>query len=89
MNANRAHPVKTTRASIRIVRAIRRRDGASLTEIADVLDIGKGTAHNHLATLTEEGFLVREGQQYHVGLGFLELGEYARNRRGSYKPAKI
>jgi DNA-binding IclR family transcriptional regulator len=56
MNANRAHPVKTTRASIRIVRAIRRRDGASLTEIADVLDIGKGTAHNHLATLTEEGF---------------------------------
>jgi DNA-binding IclR family transcriptional regulator len=89
MNTNQARPVKTTHTSIRIVRAIRRRGGASLTEIADALDVGKSTAHNHLATLTEEGFLVREDQQYHVGLGFLELGEYARNRRESYKPAKI
>lgn len=89
MNTNRARPVKTTRTSIRIVREIKRRGGASLTEVADALDLGKSTVHNHLATLTEEGFLIRQGQQYDVGLGFLQLGEYARNRREVYKPAKI
>jgi DNA-binding IclR family transcriptional regulator len=89
MNDSRARPVETTLTSIRIVREIERRGGASLTEIAETVEIGKSTAHNHLHTLTEENFLVREGRQYHVGLGFLQLGEYARNRRESYRPTKL
>jgi IclR family transcriptional regulator, acetate operon repressor len=89
MNTNQARPVKTTLTSIKIVREIKRREGASLTEIAEALELANSTVHNHLATLSKEGFLVRQGQQYHVGLRFLQFGEYARNRRDAYKPAKI
>lgn len=89
MNDNRARPVKTTRTSLRLVREVRRRDGATLTELAETLDLAKSTVHNHLATLTDAGYLVEEDGCYHVGLRFLEFGEHARNRRDLYTPAKI
>lgn len=89
MHNENARPVETTLTSIRIVREIERQNGASMTEVAEALDLGKSTVHNHLATLTKEGFLVRQNQCYFVGLGFLQLGEYARNRREVYRPAKM
>lgn len=89
MNDTKARPVKTTLTSIQIMREIKRRGGASMTDIADALDLAKSTVHNHLATLVEEGFLVEQNRRYHIGLEFLELGEHARNRRELYAPAKI
>lgn len=89
MNDNRARPVKTTQTSIRIGREIQRRDGATLTELSEALELAKSTVHNHLATLVHEGLLVEEEGEYHVGLRFLEFGEHARNRRDHYTPAKI
>jgi IclR family acetate operon transcriptional repressor len=89
MHDNKARPVETTLTSLQIVREIKQQSGASMTEIAEELDLGKSTVHNHLATLTKEGLLVRQNQRYFVGLGFLQLGEYARNRREAYKPAKM
>lgn len=88
MHNNQARPVETTLTSLQIVREIKRQDGASMTEIAEELDLGKSTVHNHLATLTNEGFLVRRNQHYFIGLRFLQFGEYARNQREVYKPAK-
>jgi DNA-binding IclR family transcriptional regulator len=84
MSDNQARPVKTTLTSLRIVSEIKRRDGATLAELADTLDSAKSTIHNHLATLVDEGLLVREDGEYDVGLRFLEFGEYARNRRPFY-----
>jgi DNA-binding IclR family transcriptional regulator len=89
MNDTQARPVKTTRTSIRIGREIQRQNGATLTELSTVLDLAKSTVHNHLATLVDEGLLVEDDGQYHVGLRFLEFGEHARNRRDDYTPAKI
>lgn len=89
MHDNKARRVETTLTSLQIIRKIKQQNGASLTEIAEKLDLGKSTVHNHLATLTDEGFLVRQNQCYFVGLEFLQLGEYARNRREVYKPAKL
>jgi len=89
MNDTQARPVKTTQTSIRIGREVQRRDGATLTELSDALDLAKSTVHNHLATLVEEGLLVEEGGEYYIGLRFLEFGEHARNRREHYTPAKL
>ncbi|AEH39147.1 IclR family transcriptional regulator [Halopiger xanaduensis] len=88
MTDSRPRPVKTTKTSFAIVRAIRDTDGATLSELADRLDLAKSTIHNHLHTLVDEGFLVREGDAYHVGLEFLPFGEHARHRNPLYAPAR-
>jgi len=84
MPDSRARPVKTTLTSFRIVKEIKRQNGATLAELSDALDSAKSTIHNHLATLADEGLLVQDGRKYDIGLRFLEFGEYARNRRPFY-----
>ena len=84
-----ARPVKTTKKSMRIVEEIRNRDGATLAELTNALDLGRTTLFNHLTTLRQEQFLTKCEDEYHVGMRFLELGEYARNRRPEFTPAKV
>lgn len=80
--------VTATRTSLRIVEALKRLDGAGVTAVANDLDIAKSTVHNHLQTLEDEGFVTNEGSVYRVGLRFLELGEYKRNRMDIYEKAR-
>jgi len=44
--------------------------------------------HNYLSTLQQEEYVVRQNGEYKVGIRFLELGAYARNRRKIYRIAK-
>jgi DNA-binding IclR family transcriptional regulator len=74
-------PVQTVATAFRVIEAVRSLDGARVTEVATALDVAKSTAHRHLTTLRDLGYLVTEGDQYHVGLRFLSLGQYARERR--------
>ena len=85
---SKPRPVKTTQTSLDLIREIQSMDGASLTELSNRLNVAKSTVHNHLATLTEEGFLVRDENSYYVGLEFLAFGEHARNRSPLYAPAR-
>jgi IclR family acetate operon transcriptional repressor len=89
MDANKARTVKTTQTSIQILKHVQDKDGATLSDLAEELGRAKSTVHNHLATLTQEGLLVREQRQYHIGLRCLEFGEYTRNRKQLYRPIKI
>ncbi|WP_245957315.1 helix-turn-helix domain-containing protein [Haloplanus rubicundus] len=41
---------------------------ATVTELAADLDASKSTIHNHLTTLVELGYVVTEGNVYHLGL---------------------
>jgi len=84
-----SRPVKTTLTSMRIVEEIRNQDGATLADLTATLDHGRTTLYNHLSTLHQEQLLTKQGEEYHVGLRFLEFGEYARNRRSVYTPAKV
>lgn len=65
----------------RLVEILMERDGAQVTELAEELDLAKSTVHQQLSTLCREGYAVKENGQYHVGLRFLSIGEYARERR--------
>jgi len=84
----RENTIAATRTSLRIVEALKRLDGAGVTAVANDLDMAKSTVHNHLQTLEDEGYVTSEGNMYHVGLRFLGLGEYKRNRMDIYEKAR-
>ncbi|MGB9958820.1 IclR family transcriptional regulator (plasmid) [Haloferax prahovense] len=86
---SKPRPVKTTMASMSIVQEIKNQNGATLADLTESLNYGRTTLYNHLSTLQQEELVTKCGQEYHVGLRFLELGEYARNRRPEYTPAKV
>ena len=82
------NPVGATDKTLRILEELRRRDGAGITELADTLDMSKGTVHNHLSTLQEHEYVINKDSTYRIGLRFLELGEYARQQTRLLNVAK-
>ncbi|WP_254271330.1 IclR family transcriptional regulator [Haloarcula marina] len=80
--------VAATKTSFRILEELKRADGAGVTDVASELGIAKSTVHNHLQTLSEEEYIICEDGTYRVGLRFLELGEYTRNRMDIYEKAR-
>lgn len=81
-------PVSTTGTSIEILETLKRRDGATITEVADKLQVAPSTVHRHLATLLDQGFVVRCDGEYRIGLRFLDFGICARQALGFYDIAK-
>ncbi|MFC6615694.1 IclR family transcriptional regulator [Halopenitus salinus] len=80
--------IGSVRTAFDIVESLQDLDGAGVSELASHLDVPKSTAHNYLSTLEEMGYLTKEDGQYHVGVRFLGLGAYVRNRRKIYEIAK-
>ncbi|HET7324397.1 MAG TPA: IclR family transcriptional regulator, partial [Halococcus sp.] len=73
-------PVKATATSFRILEAIRDRDGAGVTELAREVGLAKSAVYKHTMTLTQLGYLVKEGTTYHLSLTFQGFGVRARER---------
>lgn len=80
--------LQTTENTIQIVEALQELDGAGVTELANHLPMSKSTVHDHLKTLRRHDYVTKVGNTYVIGLGFFELGEYARKRRKIYKVAR-
>ncbi len=72
--------VKTTRHSLRLLTLIREHGGATINQLAEEVGMAKSSVHRHLVTLEGHGFVQRSGEKYHLGLKFLDLGEYVRNQ---------
>ncbi|MFB6250994.1 MAG: IclR family transcriptional regulator [Halobellus sp.] len=72
--------VETTLTSLDILSTIRDRDGATLHDVVREHGIAKSTAHRHLVTLEQAGFLRKSGDTYRIGFKFLNYGEYAREQ---------
>jgi DNA-binding IclR family transcriptional regulator len=84
-------PPRTVEAvdkTCRIVQALHELEGAGVTELAEHLDISKGTIHTHLTTLRQNGFVVKDDVTYRPGLRFLEIGEDVRKRAQIFQIAK-
>ncbi|WP_123534360.1 IclR family transcriptional regulator [Halosimplex salinum] len=81
------HPVTTVDRTLQIVEIIQELDGAGVSEIAAQVDVGKSAVHNHLNTLANRGYVLKEGDEYQVGLAFLGLGAYARKRNEIFDAA--
>ncbi|RKD88013.1 IclR family transcriptional regulator [Halopiger aswanensis] len=79
------NPVRAVETTIHVLEALKELDGASITELADHLELTKGTVHNHISTLQENRFVVKEDNQYELSLRFLIFGEYVRNNNILYQ----
>lgn len=79
---------KTTAMSLRIVDAIEELDGATLSEIADYMDLSSSTLYTHLNTLEGFGYVTEAGGEYHLGMKLFHFGEIARYRDERYRLAK-
>ena len=77
--------LKTIERTVEIVDLIQEMDGARVSELAEALDVSPGTVHAYLSTLENSRYLVKEGDEYHIGLRFLSVGGYASNRKSSYR----
>jgi DNA-binding IclR family transcriptional regulator len=88
MSSGPPRTVKTTKTVFDIIETLREKGGARVTEVADELGLANSTVHRHLVTLTDRKYVTKEGDVYHVGLKFLELGEFTRSRQRAYSLAE-
>lgn len=79
------NPIRAVGTSATIVEKLAELDEAGVTELANHLDITKGTIHNHLATLEENELVVKNDGRFRLSLRFFELGERIRNRHEIYE----
>lgn len=86
VDGNRA--VETTEASLSILEAIKELDGATVTDLVERTALARSTVYNHLQTLMDAEYVVKENNTYHVGLKLFHLGEYARTRKREYEFAR-
>ncbi|MFC6734196.1 MULTISPECIES: IclR family transcriptional regulator [unclassified Haladaptatus] len=88
MTTKQKNTVGAIETTLRIMETLKELDGAGVTELSTELDIPKSTVHSHLSTLQENEYVVRNENDYRLGLQFLEFGEYIRSRRHIYEVAK-
>ncbi|ELK55138.1 ArcR family transcription regulator [Haloferax sp. BAB-2207] len=50
--------------------------------------MGKSAVHNHLTTLQKHGYVLKDGDDYRVGLKFLEVGGHSRKSMEVYQVAE-
>lgn len=88
MTRKAKNPVTTSEKTLRLLTVLKDMDGGNVTELADRLEMSKGTVHSHLATLYEHGFVIKNDGTYDLSLRLLDLGGYARNKMELFKEAE-
>ena len=71
--------VKTADTIFEMIRYLRKSDGSTVTEIAEMVGIAESTAHTYLATLLEHEYVVKDGPQYELSLKPLDNGMIVKN----------
>lgn len=82
------NPVGAVETTIALIEALEHFDGATITELANHLDVTKGTVHNHLATLQQHQYVIKQDKTYNLSLKFLVVGEYLRNNSILYNQGR-
>ena len=84
---NRGHPqnrIKSVKKMFEVVYGLVELEQAGASQLARYLEIPKSTAHIHLKTLEDEGYVVNVDGQYRPSLRFLELGGKVRQNLNIY-----
>lgn len=80
--------VKTAETTVRILETVSQLGHASLTELADALDMHRSTLHAHLSTLVEQEYLRKDNTQYTLGLRPFTHGTRAQRTNPFYEDSK-
>jgi DNA-binding IclR family transcriptional regulator len=70
--------IRSIDTSFAIVTALRERNGAGITELADATGLSKSSVHKHLRSLMKHDFVVKSGTEYRLGLRYLDFGAHVR-----------
>lgn len=70
--------LSTATTTLEVINVLKQQNGATVTEMAAELDCSKGGAYNHLATLREKDFIVKDGNIYKLSPRFILMGEHVR-----------
>ncbi|AUV84207.1 IclR family transcriptional regulator (plasmid) [Salinigranum rubrum] len=73
-------PVKSVVKMFSILDSLQELDSAGLSTVAKHVGISKTTAYNHLETLEQLEYVVRQDGEYHLGFRLLDLGGYVLSR---------
>ena len=89
MPTNTEHgSVATVERAFDIVEFLREAETATLAEVTEAVDVAKSTAHRHLRTLEERGYVIREDDAFTLGMRFLDHGYFVRRRDPAYALAR-
>lgn len=80
--------IKSDETLLSIVDVLYEEDGATVTDVADAVDVSKSTAHRHLTTLHNHRYVTKVDGEYVLSFRFLKLGGHVRERKPVYKYAK-
>lgn len=80
--------IQSVEKACAIIRALRELDGAGITELANHVDMSKGSVHTYLTTLKCNDLVTETGGHYRLGLSFLDLGEYVKQQNQVYQSAQ-
>jgi IclR family acetate operon transcriptional repressor len=83
-----ARGLKSVERSFDIIEYLRCGDGATLSEAADDLGMAVSTAHIHLTTLVDTGYVVKDDDTYRCSFEFLQTGGQRRDGLALYQAAK-
>lgn len=76
--------IQSVQITLDIVDELQTTDRIGVTTLADELDYSKSTVHNHLQTLKERKFVVREDDGYRLSLRILDMATHVREQFGNY-----
>ncbi|MFP8953195.1 IclR family transcriptional regulator [Natrialbaceae archaeon A-arb3/5] len=80
--------LQTSTTTLNVITALKQLNGATVTELATHLDLSKGGAYNHLATLHQNGFVIKNGNTYDISPRFILIGEHVRQENLLYQFGK-
>ncbi|MFW5905491.1 MAG: IclR family transcriptional regulator [archaeon] len=70
--------IQSIDTSFAIVTSLREMNGAGVTELAETTGLSKSSVHKHLRSLVKHGCVVKDGEDYRLGLRYLDLGGHVR-----------
>jgi DNA-binding IclR family transcriptional regulator len=76
--------VQAVETSCKILEILRQEGEMGVSELAAKMDRSKAKVYYHLNTLMEEEFVVREGDEYALGLRFTDFGDCAKKKLRNY-----
>jgi len=80
--------LKSVENAFRILEALKRLDGAGLTELADVVDMSHSSVYHYLLTMERGGYVVKRDKTYYLAVRFFSLGGYTRHKQELYSESR-
>lgn len=88
MSDKKTKPIQAVERAFDVLEALHRLERAGVTEVATELGIAKSTAHSHLNTLHKQEYVVKENDEYRIGLRLLGFGAHVRSQMPMYAVGK-